>query len=216
MKDEIKGIIFDMDGVLVDSEPVIEAAARAGLAEFGVNALPEDFTPFVGTGEDSYIGGVAEKYGVPYRLEMKTRVYRIYLEIVESELGLFVGVPELLEKLKRRGYRLALASSADRIKIDANLKAAGIGHDFFEVILSGDDVERKKPHPDIYLKACAELKLDPKKTLVVEDALNGVQAAAAAGCLCCGVTGSFSAEALKAEGADYIRENTASLINLFD
>ena len=205
-----------MDGVLVDSEPVIEAAALAGLAEFGVSAKPEDFTPFVGAGEDRYIGGVAEKYGVPYRLEMKKRVYEIYLEIVEKEIGLYEGVPGLLEELKRRGYRIALASSADRIKVDVNLKAAGIRYELFDVVLSGDDVERKKPHPDIYLKACEELGQDPGYALVVEDALNGITAAKDAGCFSCGITSSFSGEKLLAAGADYVRVNTPSIIDLFD
>lgn len=72
MKDT--GIIFDMDGVLVDSEPVIRMAAIRGLKEYGVFAKPEDFDPFVGAGEDRFVGGVSEKYGVPYVPEMKALV----------------------------------------------------------------------------------------------------------------------------------------------
>jgi hypothetical protein len=63
---------------------VIEAAAMAGLKEFGVTAQPEDFIPFVGAGEDNYIGGVSRKYGVPFKREMKDRVYQIYLDLVEN------------------------------------------------------------------------------------------------------------------------------------
>ena len=211
---KINGIIFDMDGVLVDSEPVIEAAARAGLAEYGIKAVPEDFHPFVGAGEDRYIGGVAEKYGVPFKLEMKARVYEIYLEMVDKEIGIYEGIPELLAELRRMGYKLALASSADRIKVDANLKAAKIDPSVFEVLLSGSDVERKKPFPDIYLKACEGLGIDPSNALIIEDAVNGVQAAKAAGCYCCGITSSFSAEALRAEGADFIKSETPSIIEL--
>ena len=119
-------VIFDMDGVLVDSEPVITEAAILGLREYGVQAVPEDFIPFVGTGEDRFIGGVAEKYGVRYKPEMKKRVYTIYLEIVQDKIKIFEGVHELLRKLRDMGIRFAVGSSADRIKVDANLKAAGI------------------------------------------------------------------------------------------
>jgi len=207
----LTGIIFDMDGVLVDSEPVIEAAARAGLREYGVDARPEDFLPFVGAGEDRYIGGVAQKYGVEYRTEMKDRVYQIYLEIVEENIRLFPGIPELLETLRDRGYALALASSADHVKIDANLRAAGIDRALFSILLGGNDVVHKKPDPEIYRTACVGLGLDPASCLVMEDALNGVRAAKSAGCSCWGVSSSFTAEELSAAGADRILDATADL-----
>ena len=204
-------LIFDMDGVLVDSEPVIEAAALAGLKEYGVNARPEDFVPFVGAGEDRYIGGVARKYGVEYKTEMKDRVYQIYLEIVDDRIGLFEGVPGMLAELHGRGYKLALASSADHIKINANLKAAGIDRSLFHTLLGGDDVERKKPDPEIYLTACGKLGENPADCLVLEDALNGAEAAKAAGCDCWGITSSFPAEKLTAAGADLILTHTVEL-----
>lgn len=206
-----EALIFDMDGVLVDSEPVIEEAARAGLAEYGVHALPEDFLPFVGAGEDRYIGGVAEKYGIPYRPEMKARVYQIYLELVDGKIRLYPGVPEMLERLRGKGYALALASSADHIKIKANLKAAGIDKALFDVLLGGDDVIHKKPDPEIYRTARERLGREPARCLVMEDALNGIEAAKAAGCLAWGVTTSFSAKELLRAGADRILEATVEL-----
>jgi cytidine deaminase len=75
-----------MDGVLVDSEPVILAAAIACLTEYGLRVKPEDFVPYIGAGEDRFIGGVAEKYGLIYRKEMKERVYQIYQEIAPKKL----------------------------------------------------------------------------------------------------------------------------------
>ncbi len=205
MKENCKRyIIFDMDGVLVNSEPVIEAAAIAGLKEYGVNAKPEDFIPFVGMGEDKYIGCVAEKYDVPYTFDMKDRVYEIYLEIVEDELGLYDGVLSVLNKLKEADFVLALASSADRIKVEANLRVAGIAMETFDVILSGEDVVRKKPSPDIYLEAARRLGADPKGCIVVEDAVNGITAGKSAGMTCIGITTSFAYDELKKAQADYI------------
>ncbi len=197
-------VIFDMDGVLVDSEPVILAAAMAGLKEFGVQAAPEDFAPFIGCGEVRFIGGVAEKYGVAYRPEMKDRVYQIYLEIVDEKLKLYQSVPEYLQQLLAAGYVLALASSADRIKIEANLRVAGIRPDLFSVILSAEDVEKKKPHPEIYLRTAERLGLPPQQCIVVEDALNGIRSAKAAAMRCLAVCSTFTNEELLCESPDFI------------
>ncbi|MFW6006550.1 MAG: HAD family hydrolase [Halanaerobiales bacterium] len=201
--ENIENIIFDMDGVLVDSEPVIEAAAIKGLKDYGVEAEPEDFIPFIGKGEDRYIGGVAEKYGVPYKKEMKDRVYEIYLDIVGDKINIFPGTKEILNKLKKN-YQLALASSADLIKIKANLKEANISPDIFQVIFSGDDVENKKPAPDIYLKTAEKMGVSSKNCLVIEDSLSGIKAAKSADMKCAGLTSSFSRNKLIEAGADRV------------
>lgn len=80
-----------MDGVLVDSEPVIEMAAVKFFAEIGVSVAYDDFKPFIGTGEDRYIGGVCEKYNIVYNHKMKNRVYEIYQEIVGEFLKVYDG-----------------------------------------------------------------------------------------------------------------------------
>lgn len=197
----IQAVIFDMDGVLVDSEPVITKAARLALAEFGVPASDADFHPFTGMGEDRFIGGVAEKHGVPYRLEMKQRTYAIYLQIVAAEIGTYPGIPELLAALRAEGLRTAVASSADAVKVNANLPAAGIDAALFDAIVCGEDVIHKKPAPDIFLLAAQRLGIAPADCLVVEDALSGIRAAKAAGMACVAVTSSFGAERLLEAGA---------------
>jgi beta-phosphoglucomutase len=197
-------LLFDMDGVLVDSEPVINEAAILGLAEYGVYATPEDFIPFIGTGEDRYIGGVSTKYGVPYQLDMKKRVYEIYLEIVEEKIKVFDGVLDLLLLLKEKGIKVALASSADKIKIVANLKAANIPSHLFLEIISGEDVIHKKPSPDIYLLAAQKIGEEASSCIVVEDALNGIQAAKSASMKCIAVATSFTTEELTHEEPNWI------------
>ena len=197
-------VLFDMDGVLVDSEPVIEAAARAGLKEFGVNAQPEDFIPFVGMGEDRYIGGVAEKYGVPFHLGMKKLVYDIYIQIVAKNLKVYPDTLPILKAMAAARIPLALASSADRVKVRANLQVAGIDENIFKVITTGEDVARKKPYPDIYLSTAEKLGIPPQRCIVAEDALSGVQAAKAAGMKCIAVCTSFDAAMLREAGADAV------------
>ncbi|MBN1351603.1 HAD-IA family hydrolase [candidate division KSB1 bacterium] len=207
-------VIFDMDGVLVDSEPVIEAAAIRGLAEFGVNAQPSDFIPFIGTGEIKYIGGVSEKYGVAYQTAMKNRVYEIYLEIVDEKLKVQPGARHCLANLRRDGVPLVLASSADRIKINANLRVAGIPQNTFEVILSAEDVVHKKPSPEIYLKSAEKLGLPPDKCIVIEDALNGIQSAKAAGMACLAVSSTFDRKQLAREAPDHICDDLNEVFEL--
>ena len=197
----LQAILFDMDGVLVDSEPVILKSAIQGLKEFGVEARPDDFLEFVGAGEDRFVGGVAEKHGVAYVPEMKKRVYEIYCSLVDSELILFDEVPQTLRHLHETGYRIAIASSADRVKVEANIRAAGIPRDAVNAILSGEDIERKKPFPDIFLLAAERLGVSPCECIVVEDAVNGIQAATAAGMRSIGVTSFFPAQRLLDEGA---------------
>jgi len=207
-------LLFDMDGVLVDSEPVINEAAILGLAEYGVHAVPEDFIPFIGTGEDRYIGGVSTKYGVPYQLEMKKRVYEIYLEIVDEKIKVFDGVLDLLLLLKEKSIKIALASSADKIKIVANLKAANIPTHLFQEIISGEDVVHKKPSPDIYLLAAQKIGADVSSCIVVEDALNGIQAAKAASMRCIAVSTSFTSEELACEDPNWICSSIADILEL--
>ncbi|NLK63460.1 MAG: HAD-IA family hydrolase, partial [Tissierellia bacterium] len=180
----------------MDTEPVICEAAILGLKEYGVTAVPDDFKPFVGAGEDRFIGGVAEKYGLAYKPEMKRRVYEIYLEIVKDRIKVFDGVHGLLKLLKEKEIPMALASSADRIKVDANLKSAQIPMELFKVIISGENVEHKKPAPDIFLKAAQAMGKNPISCVVIEDAVNGIAAAKAAGMKCIAVVSSFSREQL--------------------
>jgi beta-phosphoglucomutase len=207
----MKAILFDMDGVLTNTEPVINAAAIRGLREYGVDSKPEDFEPFVGMGEDRYIGGVAEKYGVPYKLEMKARVYEIYLDILPEMIERFAGVHELLTAIRERKLKLGLATSADRIKMKANLKAIDVPLDWFDAIVTGEDIEHKKPDPEIYLTCADKLGVDPSHCCVVEDAINGVQAAKAAGMRCIAVTTSFDREKLVDAGADQVYDGLTEI-----
>lgn len=206
-----RAVLFDMDGVLIDSEPLICRAAMAGLAEFGVHAQEADFLPFVGAGEDRYIGGVAEAYGKTYVLEMKRRVYARYLELVARDGRPFPGVTELLRALHERKIPFAVASSADRVKVDANLLALGVPRAWFGAVLAGEDATRKKPAPDLYLAAAARLGVPSDACCVVEDAIHGVAAARAAGMRCAAVATSFSTAQLLEAGAQVVRTSLAEL-----
>jgi beta-phosphoglucomutase len=209
----IRGIIFDMDGVLCDSEPFIcEAACRMFVETYHATVKPEDFVPFVGAGEDRYVGGVAEKYGV--RLTMprdKERTYAVYLEIIRGRLQPLAGAREFVSEMRRRGMKLAVATSADRVKMEGNLREIGIPQDTFDAVVTGSEVARKKPAPDLFLRAAEKLGLAARQCLVVEDAPNGIVAAKAAGARALGIMSSFPDEKLRAAGADYTAADLANV-----
>jgi HAD superfamily hydrolase (TIGR01509 family) len=206
----IKGVLFDMDGVLVDSEAFICKAAIMMFEELGINASSDDFQPYVGMGENKYLGGVAQKYGLKVDIEkVKERTYKIFEKIVKGHLYPLPGAHEFIAKCRNNGLRLALATSADRIKMEVNLKEIGLSKKTFDSIITGLDIEKKKPSPEIYLKAAGSLGLKAAECLVVEDAVSGIKAGKDAGCRCLAVTTSFEAAALKE--ADWICE---SLLNV--
>jgi HAD superfamily hydrolase (TIGR01509 family) len=205
----IKGVLFDMDGVLVDSEEYICRAAIEMFRENGVTVQPADFKPFVGTGENRYIGGVAEKYLPSLDIQSaKIRTYEIYDRIVSGSIRPLPGAVELVRWCRERGLKTSVATSADRTKMVINLREMGIGENDFDATVNGDEVERKKPFPDIFILAAAKIGLKASECLVVEDAVSGIRAAKAAGCHVLAVTTSFQREAL--QEADWICD---SLLN---
>jgi beta-phosphoglucomutase len=194
----IRGVLFDMDGVLVDTEEYICRAAIEMFREIGLNACPEDFRPFVGMGEIRYIGGVAEKYGFEIDIfYAKERTYLIYEKITRGIIKPLPGALEFIDLCRSKGFRLALATSADKRKMVVNMRAIGLTMNDFNSVISGLDVKRTKPFPDIYLLAAKKAGLKPGECLVVEDAVNGIRAARDAGCRTLAVTNSFSGDDLR-------------------
>jgi HAD superfamily hydrolase (TIGR01509 family) len=212
----LRGVIFDMDGVLCDSEPLIaEAAGQMFREKYGAPATAADFHPFIGTGEDRFLGGVAEKYGVRLQPGVdKDRTYEIYLQLIPGRLQPLPGAHDFVAAARAHGLKLALATSADRIKLQGNLTAIQLPESNFDAAVTGGDVRRKKPHPDIFLLAAERIGVAPAKCLVVEDAPSGLQAGQAAGCRCLGITSTFGANELRAAGADWIAPDLARALGL--
>jgi beta-phosphoglucomutase len=205
---QLAAVILDMDGVLVLSEPFIAEAAMRMFAEKGHAVGVEEFRPFIGTGEDRFIGGVAERRGIlldPAR--DKARTYEIYLDLIKGKLQPLPGVLDFVRACRSAGLRLAVASGADAIKVRANLSEIDLSPSLFDALVTGEDVVRKKPAPDVFLQAAARLSVEPAACLVVEDAVNGVAAAKAAGSRCLALTTSFAAGELRA--ADWIAADLA-------
>ncbi|AEV30491.1 cytidine deaminase, homotetrameric [Sphaerochaeta pleomorpha str. Grapes] len=200
----ITGILFDMDGVLIDSEPIILQAAIAYFDSIGIVVKPEDFTPFIGAGERQFLCGVAEKYHETIDFEKARKaLFSLYGELA-AEAGPLEGVSRFLRNGHNAGLKMAVASSASREKVLMNLVSIGCKETDFDLVVSGDMISRNKPEPDIYQLAALSMGLATQDCLVMEDALNGIVSAKRAKCTVCGLTTTFTVNQLFEAGADLV------------
>jgi len=206
-------LIFDVDGVVADTE-VLNARASVLMFEelCGVAVQPEDFQPFIGHGDERYVEGVAEQYGVT--LDTQAAVDRRaenFFKLLQNEpLPAAPGVLEIVQAARQeREVKLAIATSGQKAKQFPVIEGTGLRLEWFDVVVTGDDVERKKPDPQIYRRTAERLGVPPERCVVFEDAPAGVQAAKAAGMACVAVTTSAPAEELQA--ADVVVESLAEV-----
>lgn len=213
---EIKAIIFDMDGVIVDSEPIHEKAAMEVCREFGMDIPKDEWDGLRGKRLEDILSYASRKYGTgnePIE-KMIERKIELYLFCALRDMQSIPGALEFLQKLKASGkYTYALTTSGRKVQQDQILKKFGL-LDFFEIIITSGDVQNGKPHPEPYLATVEKLKELPENCLVIEDSDNGVLSAKAAGCQVCGITTTFSRERLESVGADMVVSNFEELANV--
>jgi HAD superfamily hydrolase (TIGR01509 family) len=177
-------VIFDMDGVLVDSEPIHVEAMRAVLGPLGVEYTDEENEAFFGFTDPEVFAVLRERHALAPTVEDLTALRTDVLVCMMRERSApMAGVPDTLRALRAGGYRLALASGSAPPVIEATLAALGINR-LFEVVVSGVEVGRGKPAPDVFLEAARRLGIAPSGCVVVEDSRNGLLAARAAGMAC--------------------------------
>jgi HAD superfamily hydrolase (TIGR01509 family) len=184
----VPAVIFDMDGVIIDSEPLHFRAERRLFAELGLTIDAAEHQGFVGQTTRAMWGELRRRYGLRQPLEELVASSRRYIRelIAAAPAGLLVpGLTGCLEYLRGRGLTLLLASSSEAALIDLVLKKFGL-EIYFSQRVSGDEVRRGKPAPDIFLLAAGRAGVPPADCLVVEDSAHGVQAAKAAGMACIG------------------------------
>ena len=180
----IRAVVFDMDGVLVDSEPFGFEAMRRVMARYGLPYGEAENAEFLGRTTLDSCRILKTRHRLPESEETLADWYvEGMLEQIASGPIPMAGVPEVLRGVRAAGYQLALASSAEPRVIDANLDALGL-RPLFEAVVSGTQVARGKPAPDVFLAAAERLGVPPAACLVVEDSRNGLLAAKAAGMRC--------------------------------
>ena len=185
-------VIFDMDGVIVDSEPLHSDHLRIFLTNLGVES-PEKITHNMkGRNARNIWELLIQEFQLEHDLdELVVRARASYFSYLTElpELPSIPGAVEFIEYCYQKKYTLAIASSASPRRIDMFLEKIGV-KDYFDIIISGDDVQHAKPAPDIFLLAAEKLNANPVDCIVVEDAENGVIAAKAAGMKCIAFGGS--------------------------
>lgn len=205
----IKGVIFDMDGVLADSEEFICEAAIAMFNEHDIHPLPEDFIPWVGTGENSYLGNVAKQYGFDLDIDRdKARTYEIHGEIIRGRLKALPGSVAFVKQSRAIGLKTAVATGADDKKMHDVLAEIKLPPQDFNAVVNGLDVQKGKPSPDIFLEAASRLGLAPEECLIVEDSSAGLKAALASGARVLGLCTTNPAE--KMRDAHWVCDNLSS------
>jgi HAD superfamily hydrolase (TIGR01509 family) len=195
-------VILDMDGVLVDSEPLAMEAMRRVMARHGVAYSERDNDEFVGRTTPETCRVLRLRHGLAPSEEDLARQYLTARIALTWERPIRMpGVPEVIQRLRQDGYRLALASSAEPEAVAATVEMLGIGA-LLDAVVSGDQVPRGKPAPDIFLLAARRLDVPPARCLVVEDSRNGLLAAKAAGMACAVIPCGFT-RTQDFTGADY-------------
>jgi len=178
----LAAVVFDLDGVIVDSEHAWDAARREVVAEAGGRWSPGATRAMMGMSSPEWSRYLRDDLGVPLDTgEINERVVARLLAVYERELPLLPGAVAAVRRLAAR-WPLGLASSANRPVIDVVLAVSGLAGSFAATV-SGDEVAHGKPAPDVYLAAAEKLGVDPARAAAVEDSTNGLRAAAAAGML---------------------------------
>ena len=216
----VRAVVFDLDGVLIDSMPFHYEAYRRVLAEEGLTVERMDIYLREGLGTPDVLRSLAEARGYavsPERIEeLAHRRRQLFYQIYQHRV--FAEVPETLTWLSRAGYRLALVSGATQKSVDMCLNQYPAGPDgrglgqWFPVVISGTMVQRGKPFPDPYRKALEELGLKDTQVLVVENAPAGITAAQAAGCYCVALETTLPRSHL--ERAHWVLPDHAALLRL--
>ncbi|MDP4143303.1 MAG: HAD family hydrolase [Bacillota bacterium] len=183
----LEAVIFDMDGVIIDSEPIHFEVDKCTLKHCDIDILDEELNEYVGMTNPEMWSRLREKYNIILSVEELIKLQmELKLTILdERDVVPIDGVTALLKELKDNNIKIALASSSPREFIMAVLKKFNI-EEYFIKILSGEEVTKGKPAPDIFQEVSRMLEVKPEKCIVIEDSRNGVKAAKAADMKCIG------------------------------
>lgn len=206
----LKAVIFDMDGVLIDSQPLHFMAEKETAAHFGHPITEGELKQYLGWGEEEFWGELIRKYSFPATLEEMREFDRgIVEEYLREAAKPDEALTGMLSELKGGGMLLSVASSSWKSAIGIVLDGLGVGG-YFDAVVCGEEVERGKPEPDIFMLAADKLGVEARNCAVVEDAPSGIRAANAAGMISIALRGSINAD-LDLSEADEVMESLGEL-----
>lgn len=177
-----KAVIFDMDGVIFDTERVYLEIWKSVFEKYGYKMTKELYITVMGTGRKNVIKTFLENFGddLPIEKMYEEKDNQLFYIIENQGIPLKKGVKELFSMLKEKNYKIALATSAKRDRVEKQIKDKWL-KESFDAIVCGDDVEKGKPSPDIFLKAAKKIDVEPENCFVVEDSPAGIKAAFSGG-----------------------------------
>ncbi|UZP02023.1 HAD family phosphatase [Clostridium botulinum] len=183
----MRAFIFDMDGVIIDSEPIHRQVHGEIMNTLGINISKGELALYAGATNEYIFTKLKERYGIKKSVSelMEYKSKLIINKVKEESLEPINGIRELLNALRKNNIKIAIGSSSPRSLIEAVIDKFNL-HSAFDCIVSGEEVERSKPYPDVYIEVSKKLGINPEKCIVVEDSHNGVQAAKSAGMKCIG------------------------------
>ena len=206
---KIEAVLFDQDGVIIDSEGIRRKTWIEALAIYGVQVtdkeFDEDYKDMMGKPSLKNAEYLVRKYEIKTTPEEFLRKREELLDKYFPTIGLREGVRDLLDYLKERGIEMALVTSAFRRHVEMSLKNNGL-EDYFTVIISKEDIRKGKPDPEPYRLACEKLGIKPKNAVVIEDSENGVLSGKRAGCLVIAVRHRWN-QHLDFSSTDYVAED---------
>ena len=209
----IKALILDMDGIIVDTEPIHINSFRVLIDELGFNYTEDFLNSLVGFSVENNIETILKKnnhFSENAKQNSVKKRESIYLDLLtSSSIKPIDGVYNIIKICKRKNLKLALASSSSNEQVSTILKLTELDY-AIDIIVNGDEVRKKKPAPDIYLKAIKRLNFQPNDCLAVEDSPAGILSAKSAGLKCIGVINQYS-DKLALQKADWLLDSMNKL-----
>jgi HAD superfamily hydrolase (TIGR01509 family) len=184
----LQTVIFDMDGVIVDTEPVHHYAYFEHFKELNIEVTEEMFATFTGNSTKNVFQKIKDNFGITTDTEaLVQRKRTIFNEAFDTKEDLFLidGVEDLIKKLHQEGIQMVLASSASKVTIDRVFKRFNLNQ-YFSHIVSGEDFPQSKPNPAIFIEAVRLSNTPKENCIIIEDSTNGIKAAHASGVFCVG------------------------------
>lgn len=212
MIDEIRAIIFDMDGVIVDSEPIHCQVEHALLKQYGIDAPWSEWDKFIGLAEHTVFQYIIDNFtDGTYSVEELTKAkYEVFISVLSEQVQPIPGVLDFICRASKRYGKLALTTSSGK-EVQKKVFELFDLQPYFDVVITGDHIQHSKPHPEPYIKTVNALHLPAHNCLVLEDSLNGITSAKEAGCYVAGITTTFSEVRLLDAGADLVFDTFSSL-----
>lgn len=212
----VEAVIFDMDGVLIDSEPLWRIAMIQGFTDIGINFTDEDCRKTTGMRFKEVVEYWFNHHNITHStpIQLHNNVYTHLIDLIHKKGQAMHGTFELLDFFKTKQFPIGLATSSSQILVDAVLHKTQI-KSYFHSITSAEFLQYGKPHPEVFLKCADDLNIHPKNCLVIEDSVNGVKAGKAAGMTVIAIPDMEHKDDDRFEIADHRLNNLMDVIKLF-